>query len=123
MSVRAHHAKDDAVKNLSELENSLALQIRALKLPVPEREYRFCERRWRFDFAFIANSTAVEVEGGSWVYGAHQRPQKFRKDCEKYNEAALLGWLVLRVTGDMIEDGTAIELLKRALTSEGGNTV
>lgn len=34
-------------------EETLLLQLRALKLPAPEREYRFHPgRRWRFDFAW-----------------------------------------------------------------------
>jgi len=34
------------------LEELLAIELRSLRLPAAEREYRFCERRWRFDFAW-----------------------------------------------------------------------
>ena len=37
------------------------------------------------------------------------------KDIEKYNEATLRGWRVLRVTGDMIRRGEALILIERAL--------
>lgn len=103
---------------MSELENNLAIQIRGLKLPVPEREYRFAApRRWRFDFAFPDLKVAVECEGGSWVNGAHSRGGHFEQDCIKYSEAAIRGWKVIRATGKMIKDGTAIDLLQRALNA------
>lgn len=39
---------------------------------------------------------AVELEGGEFVRGRHQRPIGFANDCEKYSLAAEGGWLVLR---------------------------
>lgn len=101
---------------MSDAEAALAFQIKALGLPKPVTEFRFhTERRWRFDFAWPDRSVAVEVEGGSWSSGRHTRPLGFEMDCVKYNEAALLGWRVLRVTPNMIEDGRAITYLERAL--------
>ena len=35
------------------------------------------------------------------------------KDIEKYNAAAILGWVVYRVTVDSLKDGTAIEEIAR----------
>jgi hypothetical protein len=43
----------------------------------------------------------------------------FSADCEKYNEAALLGWRLIRVTGDHIENGAAIDWIRRALSEQG----
>ena len=60
-------------------------------------------RDWRFDFAHVGGSKiAIEIEGGSWVNGAHNRGKHFASDCEKYNEAAYLGWTVFRFTADQI---------------------
>lgn len=60
-------------------------------------EYRFHpERRWRFDFADPKRKVAIEIEGGLWNYGRHNRPEGYMKDLEKYNQAALMGWKVLR---------------------------
>ena len=54
--------------------------------------------RWRADFAHIESRTLIEIEGGIWIQGRHNRPQGFAKDAEKYLEAALDGWRVLRLT-------------------------
>ncbi len=103
---------------MSELENNLAIQIRGLKLPPPEREFRFAPpRKWRFDFAWPDRMIALEVEGGTWVAGAHSRGKHFEADCRKYAEAAILGWRVIRVTTDMVKGGSAVDLLIRALQS------
>jgi hypothetical protein len=62
-------------------------------------EYKFHPtRRWRFDYALEPLRIAFEVEGGIWVNGRHNRATGFISDCEKYNEALLLGWRVFRVT-------------------------
>jgi len=101
---------------MSDLEDQLLFQIRVFQLPTPEREYRFKDgRRWRFDLAFPFHRLAVEVEGGTWVSGRHTRGSGFEKDCEKYAEAAILGWRTIRVTGNMIKDGRAIRYIERAL--------
>lgn len=104
---------------MSELEDTLVFHLRAAGLPQPVREYVFAPpRRWRYDFAWPEHRLAVEVEGGSWVGGRHVRPKAFEADCEKYAEATLLGWRVLRVTGAMVEDGRALALVQRALAKE-----
>lgn len=100
----------------SELEETLALLIRAEGLPEPAREYRFSEtRRFRFDFAWPDLQVAVECEGGTWTKSRHTSGKGYKADCIKYNLAALSGWLVLRFTRDMIEDGTAIETIKQVM--------
>lgn len=101
---------------MSQGEEMFALQIRAVKLPEPEREYRFAPpRRWRFDFAWPAEKLAVEVEGGHWSGGRHTRGAGFESDCEKYAEALLRGWRTLRVTTGMVKDGRALQWLQKAL--------
>src|SRR5206468_1916955 len=101
---------------MSDLEETFLWQIRAAKLPQPLREYRFAlPRRWRFDFAFLPNKVAVEVEGGVWIGGRHTRGKGFEADCEKHNAATLAGWRLLRFTSKMIRSGAALTVLERAL--------
>ena len=100
---------------MSIAEESLTWQLKATGKPPWQTEFRFCDRRWRFDFAWPIRKLAVEVEGGTWSGGRHTTGAGFEADCEKYNEATLLGWRVLRVTPHMIEDGRALVLIERAL--------
>ena len=52
-----------------------------------EAEYRFHPSR----------RVAIEVEGGAFNGGRHIRPEGYLRDMEKYNEAAVGGWCVIRV--------------------------
>jgi very-short-patch-repair endonuclease len=71
--------------------------------PVLEREYRFHhERRWRADFAHVEARVLIEVEGGIWVNGRHNRAAGFNADLEKYLAAGLAGWRVFRFGPDQI---------------------
>lgn len=99
----------------SRLEAELALHMRASGLN-PESEFRFHPpRRWRFDFAFPAEKVAVECEGGIWTNGRHTRGKGYAADCEKYNQASLDGWVLLRFTGDQIQSGEALAQIEQAL--------
>ena len=67
--------------------------------PQPAREYVFAPpRRWRFDFAWPDRLVAVELDGGLFVGGGHQRGRRFAGDAAKQNAAVLAGWRVLRYT-------------------------
>jgi very-short-patch-repair endonuclease len=103
---------------MSDLEAALIGQLRFIDGPPYVREYQFAKhlgRRWRFDLCWPDLKLAVEVEGGSWVNGAHTRGRHFESDCEKYNEAAILGWRVLRLTTDMVTSGKSVDFILRAL--------
>ena len=92
--------------------------IAAAGLPPPVEEHRFAPpRRWRFDLAWPDRRLALEIEGGVWTGGRHVRGKGYEADCIKYNQAALLGWRVLRVTTGMVRDGRALDLLQQALST------
>jgi very-short-patch-repair endonuclease len=101
----------------SQSEELFALQLRAEKIDFL-REYRFdVKRRWRFDFAIplglIANKTlAVEIDGGTWSNGRHNRGSGFEKDRERDAAAMMSGWRVLRVTTNQVKSGKALEWVK-----------
>ena len=68
-------------------------------IPEPIREYKFHpERRWRIDYCWPEHKLAVEIEGGVWTYGRHNRAASFLKDMEKYNALTLMGFHLLRFT-------------------------
>lgn len=98
-------------------EETFALHCKAFRLD-PVRELTFHpKRKWRFDFAWPDKKIAVEVEGGTWQIGRHQRASGFAADCEKYNAAAVLGWRVLRFTTEMIVSGAAIDEVRAILAA------
>jgi very-short-patch-repair endonuclease len=85
-------------KKTPSAEDALAEALAADPIPGWDltREYRFHpDRRWRFDFAFPSVRVAVEVDGKR-----HRTYSGIRSDCEKLNEAARLGWRVLRFPSD-----------------------
>lgn len=102
---------------LSVGEETLALHIRAEKLPPPKREFKFHGiRDWRFDFAWPDLMLAVEVDGGTrFGKSRHTRHEGFQEDCVKKNTAQLTGWKVLTFTTQMVNSGAAIRVIKDAI--------
>ena len=106
---KARLAKDTVYKT-SDGEALLIQQMTLAGIADWEREYRFHpERKWRLDFAWPEVRLAVEVEGGTWQNGRHNRGSGFRKDAEKYNFLALANWRLLRYTPDMLKTGGAVQ--------------
>jgi very-short-patch-repair endonuclease len=87
-------------------------------LPVPVAEYKFHPKReWRFDHAWPEKKVALEVEGGIRTGGRHIQPEGFHKDMDKYNQAAVHGWRILRVTPKGLISLTTAQLVKEALAA------
>lgn len=122
---------------MSKLEQALALHIRAAKLPDPEPEYRFaahatggpgkgCRQRirqaglrdWRFDFAWPELMLAVEVEGGGWIQGRHNRGEGFLADLKKYGAAQRMGWTIYRTAGELIKSGEALRTIEQLIQAK-----
>lgn len=102
----------------SELERTFETQLKQIGLEERGltwvREHVFHpERKWAFDFAFVEQKVAIEIEGGVWKRGRHTRPTGFIKDCEKYNAAAEMGWTVFRYPSTMVESGSGIQQINR----------
>lgn len=100
------------------LAKMMAWQLHAAGLK-HEREHLFHGvRKWRFDFAFPDRKLALEVDGGTWTGGRHTRGTGYEEDCRKFAEAAILGWRVIRATGDHVRSGIALQWVERALALE-----
>ena len=103
----------------SALEAELALQIRALGLPEPVREYQaITGRKFRFDFAWLEHRLLVEVNGGTYTKGAHSTGLGIARDYEKANLGVLQGWRVLMFDGKAVKSGEAVETIRKALEAE-----
>jgi very-short-patch-repair endonuclease len=97
-------------------ERVLAEQLRQAGLPEPALEYRWAPpRRWRLDLAWPELRLYVEIDGGAWSYGRHNRAGGFLADLEKRNALALAGWRGLHVTPQQVARGEALELCRRLL--------
>lgn len=104
----------------STLERSFLYYWRLLApdAPEPVQEFAFCPgRKYRADFAFPDKKLLIELEGGIHNNGRHTRPRGYSMDCEKYNQATILGWRILRYTSIMMKNDpqTMISQILQAL--------
>ena len=98
----------------SQLVAGVEMLAKIVGLPGPELELRFHPRRkWRLDLSWPDWKIAIECDGGTWSAGRHVRGKGFENDCEKRNQAILLGWRVFHFTSGMIKDGRALTTLER----------
>lgn len=90
-------------------------------LPQPQTEYQFHpKRKWRADYAWPGQRLILEVEGGVWAATNGTKSRHFTgtgalKDMEKYNEAAALGFRILRVQPKDLLKQSTIELIRKSL--------
>ncbi len=67
----------------------------------PVRQYQFDEKRkFRFDFAWPQHKLAVEIQGGQWINGYHNRGSGQSNDMEKKRLAIKQGWRVMEYGTD-----------------------
>ena len=90
----------------SKLEARFLFLWRVAQGPSLEREVRFNPtRKWRADFGHLESRTLIEIEGGIFIPGGgrHSRGAGYAKDAEKYLEAVLAGWTVIRLTEKQLD--------------------
>lgn len=94
--------------------------FRTMGLPEPIIEHKFHDTRlWRFDYAWPSRRVALEVEGGVFMSyhgkkSRHSTGTGMLADMQKYNNAASLGWIVLRVTPQNLMKTETATLIKAA---------
>lgn len=88
------------VKRNNQLEDPFAQYLTFCNINYIRQYAPFKERRYRCDFYLPKYNVIVEIEGGQWVNGRHQRGAGFIGDIEKYNALTLAGYRVLRLTTD-----------------------
>jgi very-short-patch-repair endonuclease len=92
--------------------------VTQMGLPAPEQEVRFHpKRKWRFDLAWSQAKVAVEIEGGIYTGGRHTRPKGYLSDMEKYNSAAILGWVVIRVVPRQLLQASHLQQIRTVVLS------
>jgi len=98
-------------------------------------EYPFsATRRYRADLSIPTERLILEIHGGGWVKrqskdgkttylgGAHHSPSGRRRDMEKSNLANVEGWTYLEVEWKDVKDGSAYELVTKALGVDNGTS-
>lgn len=81
-------------------------------------EFRFHpQRNWRFDYAFPKFKVAIEVQGGLFIRGGHNRGAGYLQDMEKFNHAAAVGWLIIQCQPKDICMDETVQFVKDAIDS------
>ncbi|MBR7736743.1 endonuclease domain-containing protein [Acinetobacter nosocomialis] len=98
---------------VSEGEATLVQHLKTHKIGF-EQEYKFHPiRKWRADFFITGTKILIEVEGGIWSGGRHTRGKGYIGDMEKYNEAAAMGYTVLRFSTEQVKSGLALKKIEQ----------
>ena len=98
---------------LSEGEETLALHLRAHRLPFEREVHLISGRKWRWDF--VVGDLAIEVQGQTWTKGAHSSGSGILRDCQKLNAVVMAGYRPLVFTTQMVNSGYAIDTIQTAL--------
>jgi hypothetical protein len=97
-------------------EEAFGFWCRALKLPTPQRNFRFHPtRKFEIDWAWPQYLIGVEIQGGIWVGGAHARPMNIVRDMTKHNLLLDFGWRVWHFTPKEVIDGIAVQHIDKVL--------
>lgn len=67
-------------------------------------------------FLITGTKILIEVEGGIWSGGRHTRGKGYIGDMEKYNEAAAMGYKVLRFSTEQVKSGLAIQQIEKIVS-------
>lgn len=106
-----------SVPKVNKVLAAVSFQCKMLGLPAPVAEFQFHPtRKWQLDIAWPDLKVAIEQEGIVYpkergehrLGGRHASVKGFRGDIDKYGEAFRLGWQVLRVLPEHIENGQAM---------------
>lgn len=120
MTPNLKHAANQARE--SELKQLLRSQLAERGLPEPMEECALVPRRkFRGDLCWPNHVPPVclEIHGGRFAaVSGHRSTTGLVRDWEKANLAQLSGWIYLQASPEWIEDGTAVELVARALGQE-----
>jgi hypothetical protein len=100
----------------SKLEQKFALLWRACNGPTLEQEHHFCPiRKWLSDFFHRPTLTLIEIEGGMWTGGRHQKGLGFSADAIKYNVASYMGFRLFRLPSSLLTLAYVSDLVKICL--------
>lgn len=100
-------------------------QLGLVKITV-QPEFVFAPpRKFRADWRVVDTRILIEFEGGLFKRekGGHHSVQGVLRDIEKYNTAALQGWIVIRITPKHVVSGEALGWVIDAVETSRANTL
>lgn len=129
--------KDRVTKKKAQSEYKLTKQQILLGIHLDElalrfqREFKFCERDWRFDILLPDYRIAIEIHGGQFS-GGHRRGWWSKKEAlrraakgstttpqedeyDKLNRATMEGYRVLQFTNGQVDSGRAKQAIAEYL--------
>ena len=107
-------AKGDAKVQAAKLEQEVQLHLTGL--PEYTKEHVFHPtRKWRLDYAWPELKVALEIHGGVFTNGRHNRGKGFTEDKVKMNSAQLLGWIVIEATTAQVKSGDMLNWVTAAI--------
>lgn len=74
---------------IKEFHTKVPYYLRNFKLDIPKTH-------WRIDYCWPEYKLALEIEGGAFLGGGHNRGSGFRRDIIKYNTIIHLGFTLYR---------------------------
>lgn len=92
--------------------------LKQWNIDTPVKEHLFAKelkRKFRFDYCFTDIMLAVEIEGGVWINGRHNRASGFIKDIVKYNIACMLGYRILRFTIADLKKTSTYDIISKTI--------
>lgn len=99
-------------------------QLGLVKIPV-QSEFVFAPpRKFRADWRVVDTRILIEFEGGLFKAGkgGHSSIGGIHRDIEKYNTAALQGWMVIRITPKHVVSGEALGWVIEAMETSKAKT-
>ena len=98
----------------------VVLPLSAQGYPTPKPQVQLiADRKFAYDYVFVAAKLAVEIQGQIWKKGGHTSGAGITRDAVKTNELACIGWSLLVFTGEQIMSGEALDWTERALRARG----
>jgi len=87
----------------SNLEATFALALKSVGCEMAQQVKFHPKRRWRLDFGDVSSKVGVEIDGGEFANGAHNRGVRMANDYAKRNSATEMGWAIFQLTGAMVK--------------------
>ena len=103
---------------MSQIEDLLEFQLRALKIAFRKEVSLVPGRRYRWDF--VVQDLAIEVQGGIYLKGrsGHSSGTGIQRDCDKGFEALKAGFRPLSLTSADVKSGEGLRKIQTLIRSK-----